>query len=400
MKSKMVRKKATKKKITKKETSKKSVKKKRPRIPDDVKLELWARAGGRCQYRGCNKQVWRDGLTLATLNRSNIAHIISWTPTGPRGDKVRSELLAKNIKNLMLTCQKHNTLIDKKKYVPKHPEKLLLAFKQEHEERIEIVTDIKSSNKTELLIFKANIGDRIIDIDPGQAASAALPFYPTRENPFTIDLTKMSSNTTNYWVEGFQTIKEKVERFMSRDVDRSSLKHISIFALGPIPFLIKLGKLVGDIIPIRLFQNHRTTNDWIWNDSKFKCPYKKRVTKSKGDARNIALIFSLSGKIHKREYKSFLTNTWEIIEISILNPNVLFLKNESQIVDFRIIYRSILADIRTRHGDKVKVHIFPAVPAPIAVEIGCSILPKSDPRIYLYDKNIGKTEQFIKVGEL
>jgi hypothetical protein len=36
----------------------------RPKISDDVKLKLWVFSGGRCEFPGCNKPVWRDGLTL------------------------------------------------------------------------------------------------------------------------------------------------------------------------------------------------------------------------------------------------------------------------------------------------------------------------------------------------
>ena len=50
---------------------------KRPSIPPTVKLELWTKAGGRCEFEGCNKPLWYDGLTFAKINGSNIAHIIS-----------------------------------------------------------------------------------------------------------------------------------------------------------------------------------------------------------------------------------------------------------------------------------------------------------------------------------
>ena len=64
-------------------------KEKRPSIPRSVQLKLWVLSGGRCEFRGCNKPLWRDGLTLKEANYSNIAHIISWTPSGPRGGQVK-----------------------------------------------------------------------------------------------------------------------------------------------------------------------------------------------------------------------------------------------------------------------------------------------------------------------
>ena len=36
-------------------------KKKRPAIPENVKRELWIKSGGRCEFRGCNKYLYKDG---------------------------------------------------------------------------------------------------------------------------------------------------------------------------------------------------------------------------------------------------------------------------------------------------------------------------------------------------
>ena len=46
----------------------------RPSIPASVKFELWTKSGGRCEFEGCNKPLWYDGLTFAKINGSNIAH--------------------------------------------------------------------------------------------------------------------------------------------------------------------------------------------------------------------------------------------------------------------------------------------------------------------------------------
>ena len=35
----------------------------RPTIPQDIKRELWIKAGGRCEFRGCNKYLYKDGVT-------------------------------------------------------------------------------------------------------------------------------------------------------------------------------------------------------------------------------------------------------------------------------------------------------------------------------------------------
>lgn len=49
-------------------------------IPDGVKALLWLRAGGRCQFEGCNDPLWEDGLTTLPMNASQMAHIVADSP--------------------------------------------------------------------------------------------------------------------------------------------------------------------------------------------------------------------------------------------------------------------------------------------------------------------------------
>ena len=53
-------------------------KKKRGKGPSELtKMMLIANAGGRCQFSGCNKQLFIDNITMKELNNTNIAHIVA-----------------------------------------------------------------------------------------------------------------------------------------------------------------------------------------------------------------------------------------------------------------------------------------------------------------------------------
>jgi hypothetical protein len=74
---------------------------------------LWARAAGRCEYPGCNRSLIGDLVSGAEdKNFGFVAHIVADTPTGPRGDPIRSPQLSDDISNLMLLCYTHHKLID------------------------------------------------------------------------------------------------------------------------------------------------------------------------------------------------------------------------------------------------------------------------------------------------
>ena len=125
-------------------------------IKEPVKLQVWMRAGGRCEYRNCNKPLWRDDLTLWRMNRAYLAHVVADSPKGPRGDSMLSDRLKSDFSNIMLLCDEHHRLIDHEG-LHEHPVELLLQFKREHEERIERLTAIDPSRKTEVLTFGARI---------------------------------------------------------------------------------------------------------------------------------------------------------------------------------------------------------------------------------------------------
>ena len=128
-------------------------------IPEKVKLKLWVRAGGRCEYRGCNQYLYRDRLTNTYMNSGYIAHIIADSPEGPRGDSVLSSKRCKDFDNLMLLCDIHHRLIDRED-VEGHPVELLKQYKEEHERRIELLTGFDQSRKTHILKFCTNINTR------------------------------------------------------------------------------------------------------------------------------------------------------------------------------------------------------------------------------------------------
>lgn len=82
-------------------------------IPQKVQSAIWARSAGRCEYRGCNEDLVGDLIAGKEDGLYGfIAHIVADSPAGPRGDAVRSPLLAKSLENLMILCARHHKLVD------------------------------------------------------------------------------------------------------------------------------------------------------------------------------------------------------------------------------------------------------------------------------------------------
>jgi len=170
-------------------------------IPLPVRYRLWGKSGGRCEYEGCNDPLWLDSLTMTEFNIAYIAHIIADKPGGPRGDAERSEELNADISNLMLMCDKHHRLIDKED-VAGHPVESLLRMKEEHEERIDILTSIHKEKRSHIIRYGANIGDQSAIVSWSAATQAIVPDYYPAERP-AIELSLVNSSFLDsegfYW---------------------------------------------------------------------------------------------------------------------------------------------------------------------------------------------------------
>lgn len=354
-------------------------------IPQAVKLKLWVLSGGRCEFLSCNEPVWRDGLTFQEDNFAHMAHIVADSPMGPRGDKELSPEMAKDFDNLMLVCLTHSKLIDGTNRGSYSIEELL-KHKKDHEDRIERQTSLHPDNTTTVLRFIANIGDRAVTVSLNDAQHAILPKFSADAHGILLDFTnRPGRGEESYWTSFADEISKQVERDLADSNSRKRPNHISVFALGPIPLLVKLGYAIGNTISTDLYQRHRDTENWVWKQEN-DVPFEYNVREAlEADSKDVALVLSLSGKIHENEvYKSF-ANKPHLYEISIDLPNPGFLTQKSRLEKFREKYRHLLSHIRDRHGHDVKIHLFPAIPAPIAVMCGRELLPKSDPTLVVYD---------------
>lgn len=375
---------------------------KRPPIPDTVKLKLWVLSGGRCEFPGCNKYIWRDGLTLQEDNFAHMAHIVAASKNGPRGDEILSPELAIEFKNLMLVCFDHSKLIDGKNF-DEYSLENLQKYKEAHEDRIRIQTDLQPGMTTTILRFMANIGDRPVNVGLSDTQQAILPRFPANDKGILIDHTnRPGRGETDFWSSIASDTVNKVQRELEAGNDKPRPDHISVFALGPIPLLITLGHAIGNTISVDLFQRHRDMEDWKWkpeNEEEFEYQLQESPV---ADSKNVAIILSLSGKVHEKEvYEKFDTKP-HVYEITIDTPNPGFLGQQSKLKKFRVAYRNLLSLIRDRHGGDAIIHLFPAIPAPIAVLCGRELLPKSDPTMIVYDheKDKGGFVQILTINKL
>jgi hypothetical protein len=173
----------------------------RESLPSEKTYMLWVKAGGRCEFKGCNKILYKDAFIRSfEYNLADKAHIVANSSNGPRGSKFHSSKLATDINNLMLLCKECHKRIDD------NPDlftvRKLAEMKKQHEKRIKRVTGIIDENQTNVIIYSANIGPQSIPIDINKAEVAVIDnkMYPTENN---IDLSMYgyvsTDNEERFW---------------------------------------------------------------------------------------------------------------------------------------------------------------------------------------------------------
>ena len=358
--------------------------------PDKVKLRLWVAAGGRCEYPGCNRVLYRDDLTLTEMNCSNVAHIIADSPGGPRGDAVLSEQLAGEFSNLMLMCYDHHHLIDHEG-LAEHPADILRAMKVEHERRIEAVTGIQPDRKTDTIVYTARISDFFPRVTFAEVATAVLANGRYPALPYFHDLSgsngHLEDSEASYWQREEEHLRAAVRERIIPPHTRGDLKALSIFAIAPQPLLVLLGHLVRDISAADVYQRHREPlpPSWVWQDHPDGFTY--RIERPGRIVGQPALVLALSDRVADARIFAKIGADAAIWRVTIPQPDHEYLKSAAQLQQFRELIRPLLNEIKDRYPHGTLLNVFPAAPVSVCVELGRAIQPKAHMSLRLWDEN-------------
>lgn len=375
---------------------KKTAKLKRPNIPVKTQLQLWVVSAGRCQFPGCNEFVLQDKTTLSEGNYANIAHIISWTPTGPRGDTALSSKLGKDISNLMLMCLRHGKMIDTKKNIPLYTVDFLKKCKETHESRIKIQTSIDTSRKTTAVRLQTNIRGRLVTVSQPDVYTAlvAAGRYPYDEKGIHIDLTNLHySADKSSWETATKQIDATLSSALTVGNDERKDDHFSVFGIAPIPVLAYLGFKLGNTTPADIYIKLRE-KPWSRTSSDPKLAFKLARPRSKDKAKAVALSIAISGTTSRSEIEKHLGKGIPVYEIKIKKSQIDQIECIEDLESFRKLYRETIDEIRELHGKKCKIHLFGAMPTCTAIICGREIIHGVDPTIVLYE-HLSQDEGFI-----
>lgn len=352
-----------------------------------TKMELFARAAGRCQFAGCNKWLFNEELTCASLNASNIAHIIASSPDGPRGNESESHLMANDIKNLMLVCRVHHKLIDDRP--DEYTSEILRNMKETHESAISRACNNIAIPETMIIRLISPIkGVLNVSIDYGELVKALnLEKAPCDMCGMTLNISDIGDYRTNaYWKQVIRKINAFIKVKIDSLLEEEKNMHLSIFPLAPIPMIIYFGYALGDKNNCDVFQKKRYPDTWKWvqenqtNDFVWQKEIKRQGSK-------IAIIVELSDCMAERQVME-VYDADILYRIKAKRIGVDCLESKADLAAFWHVYQEVCSDVKDL-AERTEVALFPAIPVSAAFEIGRRYMKGVYPIISIYDNDNG-----------
>lgn len=356
----------------------------------DVRRDLWILSGGRCEFRGCNEPINRNFLTGQKVVLGQYCHIIGDSDNGPRGDPTRSSALAQDPANLILCCARCHKTIDDGALAKEYPEHLLLAMKRDHELHIQRLYDATGVKRSTPFIVTGRINRTPTSIPSDIARAAVLKksnytrFPSFEEEILDLNQIPFDEDEPAYWAAVKRHTDDAMHSFLRRVTDRK-IHHLDLFALAQIPTLAYIGSLIGERIPVTVHQPQREPLErWSWPEHPAPTPIFSYTLPEETLAGELAVSLSMSGVVKPEDIKRALPSV-PLASFSVTNPTTSLVDSEAVQQGFIKAWRELQAELHQRHGRIAKLHIFPALPASLAIELGRCVLPKVIPQIQMWD---------------
>lgn len=346
---------------------------------------IWARSGGVCAFPGCSAVLYEDPVFADASWYGELAHNVASSSGGPRGDASRSAALSDDPDNLILMCPTHHALVDKKGWEERYPEELLARWKQQHEAAVRFAGQHSHGRLALGLRYRGVIGKQIMAGDPATIRLAALQRdLVLAESPveLQVDASAYPAQSEDYWRHVVTQVRQQVRMLQSRT---ATDRPIAVYALADMPALMALGFALGHSAELYPFQWDRYANSWVFAQVDAPPPaFQTHFPPSLEGP--VALVLSLSGTIAPERIRAaFPGAAPAVITLTVEEPRLDLVQGPRAIDAFRLAVARVIEELEKSLPRATSVHVFPAMPAPLAVVFGMAIQPKVSFPFQIYD---------------
>lgn len=361
-----------------------------PRTKDAV----WLRAAGHCEL--CSRDLSYERLALTPTKLGQVAHILPASPDGPRstnGEKVASvaDLLDRNDPgNLMLLCGVCHEEIDK---TPDHyPAEDLTAQHEAFLEAIRFAATRAKAHAGHGVLIQGNHFDSLARIDPTQIQSALWrdQIRPLGR-PLIIDLPKLDGGVRDDAYH--RAVRKKIEYAIERQLPAAQSEDgdgpvVGVAGIADMPSMMIAGQLLGDRRRRKVYSHDRTTG-LVWPDSAAE-PMDFVFMFDAQTAGPVALALEISAPLPLDEVRAAVPGI-NLARFAATEPSYAYIRNEQFIHHFREHLQRCLGVVEAHSPEPI--HLFMAVPAALALELGALLSTNHRHPYRVYDRD-DHTKQF------
>ncbi|KAF0185669.1 MAG: hypothetical protein FD160_478 [Caulobacteraceae bacterium] len=369
-------------------------------IRQATQLILYGIAAGHCQLEGCRTCLTAHHVDQTPGNYGEKAHIVAFRKKGPRGETIDAVEDINGIENLMLLCAPCHKKIDD--HPDDYPRERLLAIKRDTEAFVRAAMAQRDDLRTHVITFAAPIHGKPVGISDQRVREALRPRYAASQDFTRIDLNGITVGDTDAFYAAAQAqLVRSIADLQRHGGPLLQTGHASLFALGPIPLLIKLGALITDKVDADFFQRHQE-EDWAWKPSGPPIRFEIALPAAPDAAAPVIAVLSLSGTVNRADLPADLAASPNVFEMSLgdRTPDRTFLRTRDDLAAFRSAWIGLQAEVSRLIGVGTAIHLIPAVPAPVAVLCGRARHPKAQGKLVVYDlrRDLGGYQRILEVS--
>lgn len=354
-----------------------------------VQRLVWTRAAGHCEL--CGHDLTRDFRSGRRMRWGEVAHILPASPMkGPRAEGghglVEAESRTNDVDNLMLLCRNCHTKGDRN--AEGYPKEDLQGLHRAYLQRIELAAQTPDAGRALGLIFLSQHFDtrnEIRSVDLLAAMSGEGLFAIDEVMREVLPAPGSAGRDSAYWTQ----VTDRIHHQLRKQISRASTFHgdvpaLAVAGLADIPALIMLGQSIGDRSARYLFSPNRG-HGLRWPDHHASPPKFFLRQPEQGPREGpVALVLSLSASVPLRDVTAALPDA-PIYEFTIDSPSYNMVKNRNVIHAFRDELQAHLSVLEAR--SPAPIHLFPAVPAALAIEFGALLTTQHRHPYIVYDRD-------------
>jgi hypothetical protein len=368
---------------------------KRVGFTDDTRLRLWATSAARCSL--CSSYLLDEQSFYRTVKTGQIAHIVGATsgPKSPRGASELSGLERADANNLLLLCGSCHLRMDDVELRELYTVEFLTSRKNEHERRVREVTAFATLRPTIVLRMSADVRGAPSLPTARQISEALLAESltgfgaDTRTGNIEIDLPDRQENGWA-WEVGMHRIDQAIQK-LSSAIAAGDSEVVCVFALAPIPLLAYLGSQLDDKYEVRLFPRQRRDDvlAWTWPIAPAEPPrFTTTLDDSDGaatDVFDVVVTMNVSAPVKETNKPAALRGSPALtIALDGTRLGVGAIDSKQALESFAATWQAALTRVEENWPRCERIHVFAAIPATAAVQLGRSRMRTAQPQLLIY----------------